>query len=130
MAREILWREALLMTSMTEVLELLGWRPQRIEPAGPRGKCPIHISGSVESRSFHHDGMIFHCETCKAWGNWIQLVEHVHQLSPRRAVQWVFSRLGLRVPRGDSMPRMLPSRRKPRGTGRGDTGGAGGTPAS
>jgi hypothetical protein len=106
MAREVLFKQARGMVTLTQVLDLIGWKPQCVEPKGPRGKCPIHVSGSVKSRSFHHDGMYFHCETCEAFGDWIKLIEHVRSTGPRGAVSWVFKRLGLTVPRGGSLPRM------------------------
>ena len=64
------------------VLDALGLRCHSVYGTHWRGKCPIHQSGSVVSRSFEvflGQGR-YYCHKCKATGDLINLWAHVRGL--------------------------------------------------
>ena len=61
--------------SMTEVLALIGFEPQRASWPGLRGPCPIHGSQTAGSRSFavHVERKVYRCFRCGSAGNHLDL---------------------------------------------------------
>lgn len=69
--------------AMSRVLELLGFTPVRRGGKQLRGPCPVHRSGSPQSRSFSVNlaTNAFRCFTCGACGNQLDLWRQVHGLT-------------------------------------------------
>src|SRR5688572_2046617 len=60
---------------LAQVLELVGFRARTRRGPVLRGPCPVHGSTSPQSRSFaaHLDKRCWHCFTCGAGGNALDL---------------------------------------------------------
>ncbi len=84
--------------SMRDVLQLIGWTPDHYEPAGLRGRCPIHLSSSPRSRSFSVSEAGFQCFSCKARGDQIRLYATVKGVDVYRAAHQLAEALGFAVP--------------------------------
>lgn len=82
---------------MSDVLEVLDWRP--VAQHGPqlRGPCPIHKSASPQSRSLsvHLDRCVFQCFGCRKKGNQLDLYAAATGLAIFDAAQALATRLGV-----------------------------------
>jgi DNA primase len=60
---------------MSQVLELLAFKPVRRNGKQLRGPCPVHHSSSPQTRSFSVNlaTIAFRCFTCGATGNQLDL---------------------------------------------------------
>jgi len=87
------------LVSMAQVLELLQFAPVSRVGDQLRGPCPIHHSSSAESRSFsvNTQKSAFHCFTCGASGNQLDLWSKVHGLTLFQAAIDLCDRLHLAV---------------------------------
>jgi DNA primase len=88
------------LISMTDVLELLGWRvPTRSGPAR-RGPCPVHRSHSASSRSFavHLHRQLYCCFRCGSSGNHLDLYAAVTRQGAYAAAVDLCQRLGRPIP--------------------------------
>jgi len=88
---------------ISEVLRLIGWTPNRKEPAALRGKCPLHPSGNPKpSRSFavNLEANWFFCANAKCGqkGDQIRLYALHQGLSMYEAARKLCSLLGLKIP--------------------------------
>jgi DNA primase len=61
--------------SLEQVLALLGFVMTERCGAQVRGRCPLHASPSIRSRSFsaHLERNAYRCFVCGAWGNQLDL---------------------------------------------------------
>ena len=86
--------------SITEVLDLLGWRPTARRGVQARGPCPLHGSRSPRSRTFavHLGRNLYHCFGCGAGGNALDLWAAHTRLPLYAAVLDLCQRLGRAVP--------------------------------
>ncbi len=94
------FREARARLRLAAVLELLGFVPRTRHGDCLRGPCPVHRSRSAASRSFaaHLGKGVWHCFTCGAGGNTLDLWAAVTQQDLHAAVRDVCRRLGCAVP--------------------------------
>jgi DNA primase len=68
--------------SMTQVLELIGFRVTRRRGSQLRGVCPIPGCSPTSGRDFsvHLDRQVYHCFACHSHGNALDLWAAVHCL--------------------------------------------------
>ena len=88
------------MISMSDVLELIGYAPSAIPDSVLRGPCPIHRSNSTKSRSFSVNlkQKVFHCFTCGAAGNHLDLYAAITQKQVYDAAVDLCAKLHRQVP--------------------------------
>ena len=88
------------MISMSDVLELIGYMPSAISDNVLRGPCPIHRSKSTKSRSFavNLKRKVFHCFSCGAVGNHLDLYVAVTQKRVFEAALDLCAKLDGQVP--------------------------------
>jgi DNA primase len=94
------YRQARSRIRLTQVLELIGYRPcQRTGPQW-RGPCPLHGSTSATSRCFavHVGNNVYHCFRCQAAGNALDLWVAWTGQPLHAAVLDLCRRLGVDVP--------------------------------
>jgi len=86
--------------SLTQVLDLLGFRPTTRHGPQVRGPCPVHGARSSHSRSFaaHLDRHCWHCFRCGAGGNALDLYAAATRLPLYAAALELCRRLGLTPP--------------------------------
>jgi len=92
--------------SIAELLESIGWKPNRTRRGGKelRGPCPIHQSSSATSHIFSvtPSKNIFHCFKCEAGGDTIALAAYLfgipRDLRVKAAVE-LCRHLGIEIPR-------------------------------
>lgn len=84
---------------ITDVLQLLGAKPQSIRGSQWRGPCPLHGSTRATSRCFSANIQkhIFHCFKCGKGGNALELWTQTQQLSTYDAALDLAQRLSLNV---------------------------------
>lgn len=89
--------------SIGQVLDLLNYEPTRVIGRQLRGPCPIHGSTTPKSRSFsvNLERNIFHCFSCGAHGNQLDLWIALTNLPVYDAAINLCERLGIDVPRRD-----------------------------
>ena len=82
------------------MLELLGFQAQQRHGDQVRGRCPVHGSRTAPSRSFatHLGKNVWHCFTCGAGGNALDLWAAVTRQELHAAVLDLCERLGCAVP--------------------------------
>jgi DNA primase len=85
---------------LTAVLELLGFEARERHGDQVRGRCPVHDSRTLASRSFaaHLGKNVWHCFTCGAGGNALDLWAAVTRQELHAAVLDLCNRLGCAVP--------------------------------
>lgn len=59
--------------SLSEVLDLIGWKPIWSQSGQHRGPCPLHASNNVRSRSMSVNGDGWYCHKCKTGGDQLRL---------------------------------------------------------
>lgn len=89
--------------SIGQVLDLLNYEPTRVIGRQLRGPCPIHGSTTAKSRSFsvNLERSVFHCFSCGAHGNQLDLWIALTDLPVYDAAINLGERLGIEVPRRD-----------------------------
>jgi DNA primase len=94
------FREARARLRLARVLELLDFVPRTRHGEHLRGPCPVHRSRSAASRSFaaHLGKDVWHCFTCGAGGNTLDLWVAVTHQGLHAAVLDLCRRLGTEVP--------------------------------
>jgi DNA primase len=94
------FREARSRVRLLEVLDLLGFVPRSRWDKQLRGPCPVHRSRTRTSRSFaaHRGKDVWHCFTCRASGNALDLWVAVTHQDLHAAVVDLCLRLGRDVP--------------------------------
>jgi DNA primase len=94
------YRAARSQIRLAEVLDLLDFRPCQRCADQVRGRCPVHESRSARSRSFtaHLGKRVWHCFTCGASGNALDLWVAVTRQPVYAAVLDLYTRLGRDVP--------------------------------
>jgi DNA primase len=94
------YRAARSQIRLTEVLDLLGFRPCERRGDQVRGRCLVHESRSPRSRSFtaHLGKRVWHCFSCGASGNALDLWVAVTRQPVYVAVLDLYCRLGRDVP--------------------------------
>jgi DNA primase len=85
---------------LAEVLELIGYRPRRVNGQQWRGPCPLHGTKSPTSRSFavHVGQNVFHCFRCGSAGNALDFWAAWTRQNLHAAVLDLCQRLGQDVP--------------------------------
>ncbi len=85
---------------LAEVLGLLGFRGRETSGGQVRGPCPVHRPAWARSRSFSANlkRNIYHCFTCGASGNQLDLYAAVTGLSLFDAALALCERLGRDIP--------------------------------
>jgi DNA primase len=98
--RGIDFREARAQVPIGAVLDLIGFEPRRVLGAQARGPCPLHRSRSATSRVFavHLTKNVYHCFTCGAKGNALDLWAAWRRQNLYAAVVDLYQRLGREVP--------------------------------
>jgi|WetSurMetagenome_2_1015567.scaffolds.fasta_scaffold556532_1 DNA primase len=96
------------LVSMTEVLELIGFRPARRRGSQLRGPCPIPGCPSTSEPDFsvHLDRQVYHCFGCHSHGNALDLWAAVRRLPLNPAALALCQAAHL-------IPPLLPTRRSP-----------------
>jgi DNA primase len=76
------YRQLRQLVSMTEVLELIGFRPTRRRGSQLRGPCPIPGCPSASDRDFsvQLDRQVYQCFACHCQGNQLDLWATVQRL--------------------------------------------------
>ena len=94
------YRAARSQLRLAEVLDLLGFEPCERRGDQVRGRCPVHESRSARSRSFtaHLGKHAWHCFSCGASGNALDLWVAVTRQPVYAAVLDLYTRLGRDVP--------------------------------
>lgn len=94
------YRAARARLPLTAVLELLGFEPETRRGDQVRGRCPVHGSKTPGSRSFaaHLGKNVWHCFSCGAGGNALDLWVAVTRQQLHAAVLDLCRRLGRDVP--------------------------------
>jgi DNA primase len=94
------FREAKARLRIAEVLDLIGFQPQRLQGAQVRGPCPLHRSRSATSRVFavHLTRNVYHCFACGASGNALDLWAAWTRQGLHPAVIDLYQRLGRDIP--------------------------------
>ena len=71
----IRFAEVRAQVSLAEVLELIGFVPQKASGLALRGPCPVHRSTTLKSRSFSANlkRNVYHCFKCGSSGNQLDL---------------------------------------------------------
>jgi DNA primase len=92
--------EARARLRIAEVLDLMGYEPRRIVGQQGRGPCPLHRSRSARSRVFavHLHKNVYHCFSCGAGGNALDLWAAWTGQNVYAAVLDLFQRLGRDIP--------------------------------
>lgn len=83
--------------SLATVLKHYQWKSVRSRGADHlQGRCPIH--GGQRTDAFHVDlrKRVFHCFSCQACGNVLDLVAAIEACSIRQAALWLHERYGVR----------------------------------
>ena len=90
------FRQARARVRLREVLDLLGFTPRSRWGNQLRGPCPVHRSRTRNSRSFaaHLGRDVWHCFSCHARGNALDLWVAVTHQDIHAAVVDLFLRLG------------------------------------
>jgi DNA primase len=85
---------------MSDVLDLLGWRPRTRRGTQWRGPCPLHGSRSTTSRCFavQVDQKMYQCFRCGAAGNALDLYAAATRQTIYQAALELCARLGHAVP--------------------------------
>lgn len=98
--RGIDFREARARVRIAEVLDLIGFEPRRVLGAQARGPCPLHRSRRATSRVFavHLTKNLYHCFTCGAAGNALDLWAAWTRQRLYAAVVDLYQRLGREIP--------------------------------
>lgn len=103
---------------MRQVLQLIDWKPVSSHGDQLRGPCPIHRSVNPASRSFsvNTTKAVFHCFTCGATGNQLDLYAAVAGLSLYDAATELCVRAGVEPP-AIATPQFIaqPEKRNPSG---------------
>jgi len=86
---------------MSHVLQLLRYEPAIRRGAQLRGPCPLLSTCGARSFSVHLKRDLFHCFSCHAGGNQLDLWADVHNLSLHQAAQHLCRLAGIAVPRLD-----------------------------
>ena len=86
--------------SLTQVLDLIGFKPRMRCGPQVRGLCPLHDTPSPRSRSFaaHLQRHCWHCFRCGAGGNALDLYAAATRLPVYDAALHLCRRLGLTPP--------------------------------
>jgi hypothetical protein len=86
--------------SMTEVLALIGFKPQTASGSGLRGPCPIHRSQMPRSRSFavQVERKVYRCFGCGSAGNHLDLYAAATQQDLYPAALDLCARVHLPIP--------------------------------
>ena len=94
------YRAARALLGLADVLKLIDYQPRSCRGAQLRGPCPLHGSASPSSRVFaaHLDKNAYHCFSCSAAGNALDLWAALTQQSLYDAVLDLCQRLGRPVP--------------------------------
>jgi DNA primase len=94
------YRAARASIRLAEVLELIGYQPRSRLGVQLRGPCPLHGSSSPSSRVFaaHLGKNVYHCFSCGASGNALDLWAALTRQSVYDAVRDLCQRLGRSVP--------------------------------
>jgi DNA primase len=94
------YRAARAQLPLTAVLELLGFAARERYGDQIRGRCPVHGSRKPASRSFaaHLGKGVWHCFSCGAGGNALDLWAAVTRQDLHAAVLDLCRRLGREVP--------------------------------
>ncbi len=94
------YRAARAQLRLAAVLDLLGFKPREGSGNRVRGRCPVHGSRTPHSRSFaaHLGKNVWHCFTCGAGGNALDLWVAVTRQPLHAAVRDLCRRLGRDVP--------------------------------
>jgi|SRR5579872_970199 DNA primase len=94
------YRAAREQLPLTAVLELLGFEPRERHGNQVRGRCPVHGARTAARRSFaaHLGKNVWHCFTCGASGNALDLWVAVTRQDLHAAVLDLCRRLGRNVP--------------------------------
>lgn len=94
------YRAARAQLRLAAVLELLGFTARQRHGEAVRGRCPVHGSRTRHSRSFaaHLGKNVWHCFTCGAGGNALDLWVAVTRQPLHAAVLDLCRRLGRDVP--------------------------------
>jgi DNA primase len=94
------YREARERLRLAAVLDLLGFEPCTRLGEQVRGPCPVHRSRTPTSRSFaaHLGKNVWHCFSCAAGGNALDLWAAVTRQPLHAAVLDLCNRLGQVVP--------------------------------
>jgi DNA primase len=94
------FRAARTQLRLAVVLQLLGFEPQERCGDQVRGRCPVHGSRTPPSRSFaaHLGRGVWHCFSCGAGGNVLDLWAAVTRQELHAAVLDLCNRLGCAVP--------------------------------
>jgi DNA primase len=94
------YRQARAGVQLAEVLALLGFEPTARQHGQERGRCPVHGSRTLRSRSFaaHLGKNVWHCFRCGAGGNALDLWAKVTRQPLHAAVIELYTRLGREVP--------------------------------
>jgi DNA primase len=94
------YRAARTQLRLAAVLELLAFEPRERRGDQVRGRCPVHGSRTAASRSFaaHLGKGLWHCFSCGAGGNALDLWVAVTQQDLHAAVLDLCQRLGRAVP--------------------------------
>ena len=87
--------------SLTQVLDLVGFRATTRRGPQVRGPCPVHGSAAPQSRSFaaHLEKHCWHCFRCGAGGNALDLYLAVTKLPIYAGALELCARLGVTPPR-------------------------------
>jgi DNA primase len=111
------YRQLRQLVSMTEVLELIGFRATRRKGSQLRGLCPIPGCPSASDPDFsvEVDRQIYQCFACHCQGNALDLWAAVRRLPLHQAAVDLCQRAALPLPRFDPtlMPMPRSSRRVP-----------------
>ena len=83
---------------MRRVLELLGYRAARRRGDRLRGSCPLHCTCSRESFRVDLGENLFHCFSCGAGGNQLDLWAAFHDLALHPAAERLCHAAGIAVP--------------------------------
>ena len=83
---------------MRRVLELLGYQAARRRGDRLRGWCPLQRACSRESFRVHLGHNLFHCFSCGAGGNQLDLWSAFHDLELHPAAQHLCQAAGITVP--------------------------------
>ena len=96
----IRFQEVRAQVSLAEVLNLIGFVPQRSSRDQVRGPCPVHRSRSPRSLTFSADlnRQVYHCFTCGSSGNQLDLYAAVTGLRLFEAAVALGQQLGREVP--------------------------------
>jgi DNA primase len=94
------YRAARAQLRLAAVLDLLGFEPRQRGRDQVRGRCPVHGARTPHSRSFaaHLGKNVWHCFTCGAGGNVLDLWVAVTRQDLHTATIDLCSRLGFAVP--------------------------------